>query len=66
MQSSVDGEAFDPFQEIGEAFGAAFVTAQVPQDNHLERIAFEGRPRRTSLKSLRQHWVSKRMELMGW
>lgn len=66
MTSSVDGEPFDTFEEIGEAFGAAFVTAQVPQDNYLERIAFEGRPRRTSLKTLRQHWVSKRMEFMSW
>jgi hypothetical protein len=66
MESSVNGEPFDPFEEIGEAFGAAFVTVQVPQENYLESLAFEGTPRATSMKSLRRHWVSKRMELMGW
>lgn len=66
MEASVDGAPFDPFTEIGSTYGAAFFTAQTAQENYLERMAFEGTPRATSLMSLRAHWVSQRMESMGW
>lgn len=66
MTSSADDVPFDAFKEIGETYGAAFITVQVAELNYLERMSFEGTPRRNSLASLRQHWVSKRMQAMGW